>query len=99
MRRGPAPDAGNQGIAGRPFGTRLRGGRILMLVLLSPALSNSTEASTMSRLIALIVMLCLAPAFAFAQTDTTRLEGRLKKIQKAKTIAVAYRTYAFPFSF
>jgi ABC-type amino acid transport substrate-binding protein len=53
----------------------------------------------MSRLIALILTLCLAPAFALAQADTGKLEGRLKKIQKTKTIAVAYRTDAFPFSF
>jgi ABC-type amino acid transport substrate-binding protein len=53
----------------------------------------------MSRLLALVVMLCLAPAFALAQADASKLEGRLKKIQKTKSIAVAYRTDAFPFSF
>lgn len=53
----------------------------------------------MSRLLALVVMLCLAPTFALAQADASKLEGRLKKIQKTKSIAVAYRTDAFPFSF
>lgn len=53
----------------------------------------------MSRLIAFIAMLCLAPALAIAQTDTPKFDGRLKKIQATKTIAVAYRTDALPFSF
>ena len=53
----------------------------------------------MSRLITLIAMLCLMPALALAQTGNVRLEGRLKKIQETKTISVAYRTDALPFSF
>ena len=53
----------------------------------------------MSRPIILIAMLCLAPAHALAQTANVAFEGRLKKIQETKTIAVAYRTDALPFSF
>ena len=50
----------------------------------------------MSRLHALIAALCLAPALAIAQPAT---EGRLKKIQDSKSITVAYRPDAMPFSF
>jgi glutamate/aspartate transport system substrate-binding protein len=53
----------------------------------------------MPRLIALIAALCLAPALALAQTGNASLDGRLKKIQETKTISVAYRTDALPFSF
>jgi len=53
----------------------------------------------MSRLIALIAALCFAPALALAQTGNVPLDGRLKKIQETKTISVAYRTDALPFSF
>ena len=53
----------------------------------------------MSRLIALIAALCFAPALALAQTGNAPLDGRLKKIQETKTISVAYRTDALPFSF
>jgi glutamate/aspartate transport system substrate-binding protein len=53
----------------------------------------------MSVLKPLLAVLCLAPTLAFAQTAATPLEGRLKKIQETKTIAVAYRTDALPFSF
>ncbi len=53
----------------------------------------------MSRLISLVAALCLAPALALAQTGTASLDGRLKKIQETKTISVAYRTDALPFSF
>jgi glutamate/aspartate transport system substrate-binding protein len=53
----------------------------------------------MSRLIAALAALCLAPALTFAQPAGAPLEGRLKKIQETKTIAVAYRTDALPFSF
>jgi len=53
----------------------------------------------MSRLSALFAALCLAPTFAFAQMATAPFEGRLKKIQESKTIAIAYRTDALPFSF
>ena len=53
----------------------------------------------MSTLKALLAALCLAPLIAFAQTSNLPLEGRLKKIQETKTITVAYRTDALPFSF
>lgn len=53
----------------------------------------------MSRSISLIAALCLAPALALAQTGNAPLDGRLKKIQETKTISVAYRTDALPFSF
>ncbi|MCG2593851.1 amino acid ABC transporter substrate-binding protein [Ramlibacter sp. XY19] len=46
--------------------------------------------------IALFAALCLAPALALAQPAT---EGRLKKIQDSKSITVAYRPDAIPFSF
>jgi ABC-type amino acid transport substrate-binding protein len=48
----------------------------------------------MSRLAA-VALLLLAPALAAAQP----LEARLKKIKDTKTIAIAYRTDALPFSF
>jgi ABC-type amino acid transport substrate-binding protein len=47
----------------------------------------------------LLAALFLAPTIAFAQMATAPFEGRLKKIQETKTIAVAYRTDALPFSF
>ena len=53
----------------------------------------------MSRLITVVTMLCLAPILALAQQENAKFEGRLKKIQTTKTIAVAYRTDALPFSF
>jgi glutamate/aspartate transport system substrate-binding protein len=53
----------------------------------------------MSPLKTLFAALCLAPTLALAQSATAPLEGRLKKIQETKTIAVAYRTDALPFSF
>jgi ABC-type amino acid transport substrate-binding protein len=53
----------------------------------------------MSRLIATLAALCLAPTLALAQMASAPFEGRLKKIQETKTIAVAYRTDALPFSF
>ena len=53
----------------------------------------------MSPLNALFAALCLAPTLAFAQMASAPFEGRLKKIQEAKTISVAYRTDALPFSF
>jgi len=52
----------------------------------------------LSRLTTLLAALCLAPALALAQTATP-IDGRLKKIRDTKTIAVAYRTDALPFSF
>ena len=51
----------------------------------------------MSRIHTLFAALLLAPALAFAQTPT--LDGRLKKIRDSKSISVAYRTDALPFSF
>jgi len=51
----------------------------------------------MSRIHTLLAALALAPALAFAQTPP--LDGRLKKIHDSKSIAVAYRTDALPFSF
>ena len=53
----------------------------------------------MSRLIATFAALCLAPTLALAQMASAPFEGRLKKIQETKTISVAYRTDALPFSF
>jgi ABC-type amino acid transport substrate-binding protein len=53
----------------------------------------------MSRLPHFVAALCLAPALALAQMATAPFEGRLKKIHETKTINVAYRTDAVPFSF
>ena len=53
----------------------------------------------MSRLTLLLAALCLAPSLTFAQAAAAPLEGRLKKIQETRTIAVAYRPDAEPFSF
>jgi glutamate/aspartate transport system substrate-binding protein len=53
----------------------------------------------MSRFNALFAALCLAPTLALAQMASAPFEGRLKKIHETKTIAVAYRTDALPFSF
>jgi ABC-type amino acid transport substrate-binding protein len=52
----------------------------------------------MNRIHALFGALCLAPALVFAQSPAP-LDGRLKKIQETRSIAVAYRTDAMPFSF
>jgi glutamate/aspartate transport system substrate-binding protein len=52
----------------------------------------------MSRLILLLAALCLAPSLVFAQAPTAA-ESRLQKVQSTRTIAVAYRTDALPFSF
>lgn len=51
----------------------------------------------MSRIHTLLAALLLAPTLAFAQTPP--LDGRLKKIRDSKSISVAYRTDALPFSF
>jgi glutamate/aspartate transport system substrate-binding protein len=51
----------------------------------------------MSRIHTLLAALLLAPALAFAQTPP--LDGRLKKFRDSKSISVAYRTDALPFSF
>jgi glutamate/aspartate transport system substrate-binding protein len=53
----------------------------------------------MSRIPTLIAALCLAPTLALAQLASAPFDGRLKKIHAGKTIAVAYRTDAAPFSF
>ena len=53
----------------------------------------------MSRRHILLAAFCLAPAIALAQMATAPFEGRLKKIQETKTISVAYRTDALPFSY
>jgi len=50
------------------------------------------------RLTTLLAVLCLAPTLALAQTAMP-LDGRLKKISDTRTIAVAYRTDALPFSY
>jgi len=53
----------------------------------------------MTRLKTLLAALCLAPVLAFAQTAGVPLDGRLKKIADSKSITLAYRTDALPFSF
>ena len=53
----------------------------------------------MSRRHLLFAALCLAPTLALAQMATAPFDGRLKKIHETKTISVAYRTDALPFSF
>ncbi len=53
----------------------------------------------MSRLTLLLAALCLAPSLAFSQASSPAPDGRLKKIQQTRTIAVAYRPDALPFSF
>ena len=52
----------------------------------------------MRRLTTLLAVLCFAPTLALAQTAMP-LDGRLKKISDTRTIAVAYRTDALPFSY
>ena len=47
----------------------------------------------------LLAALCLLPTIAFAQMAAAPFEGRLKQIHDTKTISVAYRTDALPFSF
>ena len=53
----------------------------------------------MSRRHILFAALCLAPTLALAQMASAPFDGRLKKIHETKTISVAYRTDAQPFSF
>jgi glutamate/aspartate transport system substrate-binding protein len=53
----------------------------------------------MSRIHLLLAALLLAPSLTFAQAPEAPLEGRLKKVQETRTIAVAYRPDALPFSF
>lgn len=52
----------------------------------------------MTRPLALLAALCIAPALALAQANPP-LEGRLKRIAETRAITVAYRTDALPFSF
>ena len=47
----------------------------------------------------LLAALFLTPTIAFAQMATAPFEGRLKQIHETKTISLAYRTDALPFSF
>jgi glutamate/aspartate transport system substrate-binding protein len=47
----------------------------------------------------LLAALCLLPTIAFAQMAAAPFDGRLKQIHETKTISVAYRTDALPFSF
>jgi ABC-type amino acid transport substrate-binding protein len=47
----------------------------------------------------LLAALCLAPTLALAQMASAPFDGRLKKIHDTKTIHIAYRTDAVPFSF
>jgi len=51
------------------------------------------------RMPAALAALLLLPAIALAQAASAPLEGRLKKIKESRSIAVAYRTDAAPFSF
>ena len=53
----------------------------------------------MTRLNALMAALLLAPTLALAQMASAPFDGRLKKIHETKTISIAYRTDAMPFSF
>ena len=56
----------------------------------------------MTRLHTLIAALCVAPVLALAQAHAQMVvpaESRLKRIQDTKTIKLAYRTDALPFSF
>src|SRR5262245_4813081 len=55
--------------------------------------------SPMSRMQTLFAALCVAPTLALAQMASAPFDGRLKRIHDTKTIAVAYRTDAVPFSF
>jgi len=57
-----------------------------------------SQENDLSRLTTLLATLCFVPALAVAQTAMP-LDGRLKKISSTRTIAVAYRTDALPFSF
>jgi ABC-type amino acid transport substrate-binding protein len=51
------------------------------------------------RLSAALAALLVLPVIALAQGAAPPLDGRLKKIREAKSIAIAYRTDAIPFSF
>lgn len=67
-------------------------------------MSNGAEAAAgysgpMSSVRLLLAALSLAPLLSFAQPAAAPLEGRLKKIHETRTIALAYRADATPFSF
>ena len=47
----------------------------------------------------LLAAVCLLPTIAFAQMAAAPFEGRLKQIHDTKTISVAYRSDALPFSY
>ena len=47
----------------------------------------------------LLAVVSLLPTIAFAQMATAPFEGRLKRIHETKTISLAYRTDALPFSY
>ncbi|MDN3920261.1 amino acid ABC transporter substrate-binding protein [Roseateles violae] len=51
------------------------------------------------RILLTTTTLCLAPVLALAQMASAPFDGRLKKIHDSKTISIAYRTDALPFSF
>lgn len=53
----------------------------------------------MSRLTSLLAALCLAPSLVLAQAPAAPPDSRIKRVQDTRTIAVAYRTDALPFSF
>jgi len=53
----------------------------------------------MQRHLHLLAVLCLAPVLSLAQTGAAPAESRLKKIQDSRSIALAYRQDAAPFSF
>jgi len=53
----------------------------------------------MPQLSLLLAALFLVPSLSFAQAVGAPLEGRLKKVHDTRTIAVAYRPDALPFSF
>lgn len=53
----------------------------------------------MKRLPAALAALLVLPVIAFAQSASPPLDGRLKKIRDSKSIGIAYRADAVPFSF
>jgi glutamate/aspartate transport system substrate-binding protein len=57
------------------------------------------DSPAMRKHLLLLAALCLAPVLSLAQTGAAAPEGRLKKIQETRSIAVAYRQDAVPFSF
>jgi glutamate/aspartate transport system substrate-binding protein len=69
-----------------------------MAGLRRPARGATFQENDLSRLTTLLAALCLAPTLAIAQTAMP-IDGRLKKVRDSRSIAVAYRTDALPFSF